>query len=270
MANNRYNILEEHPTRTVSIGDASCEKGMRMTTTTATNGRGETAALRREPFRLETTINEFGRLIWSFTLYCAGRQTYAPSICERIITTNKEKLVLPWRSFIISEIEGRFAKTFLTRIAAEQEQKRAKEAGDPDWWEKGYKGGPLGADFDETGWMLAIQELEKATPAKELVIASWDGVDAPIVADFDDVDDFWFMVCGGLRNDFCGEASGAVMGPDEWTGFVRRHMGSLNGKWVTNILRDLAWDFYGSYEGNDDFDLKWQGLRELLESWDGD
>lgn len=234
-------------------------------TMTKTKSKGAVAIPRDEPFTFETTINEFGQLLWAFTLYCAGRQTYAPSICEDIIKANKDRILLPWCSLIISEIEGRFAKTFLDRIAAEQAQKAAREAGDPNWWEKGYKGGSLGADFDENGWMLAIQELEKATPTRELVEACWDGIDAPITARFGDSDDFWFMVGGALRQSLCGKENGAVFEPDALTEFVSRHMDDINDKWVTNMLRDLGWDFYASYNGNEDFAEKWAGLRGILE-----
>ena len=219
-------------------------------------------------YKLETTINEFGRYMWAFTLYCAGRQTYAPRICEEVMRDNAEIILYPWRANIIAHVMGRFASTFEQRVAAEKEQREAKAAGDPDWWQKGYKGGPLGADFDENGWMKAVSYLAKHDEADPVLVnANWDGEDAPVTATFDDVDDFWFMVGSAVRHDLAGD-EGSVMTPAEHTAFVKAHANDLNPKWVTNLWRDVTDEFWGRFAsatGDGDAREKWAELRDFLE-----
>ena len=221
----------------------------------------------KEEYRLDTTINEFGRYIWGFTLYCAGRRTYAPSICEDIIKRNAEVILHPWRARIIAHVMGRFASTFHERVAADREYRLAKEAGDTDAWSKAWKGGKLGEDFDENAWMATVTYLAKHDDiAPELVDACWDGTDAPITVTFADADDFWFMVCGAMRNDY-GQGENKVIDAREFTAFVKAHADDLNPKWVTNLHRDLTDDIYTSFMamGNDkDANDAWAELRDFL------
>ena len=218
-------------------------------------------------YKLETTINEFGRYIWGFTLYCAGRRTYAPSICEDIIRRNAEVILYPWRARIISHVMGRFASTFQERVAAEREYRIAREAGDPGAWEKAWRGGPLGEGFDEDGWMKAVTYLAKHDDiAPDLVNACWDGADAPITVTFSDVDDFWFMVCGVMRNDY-GQGEDRVIDARDVTAFVKAHSADLNPKWVSNLHRDLTDDIYVTFMamGNDEgAKAAWAELRDFL------
>lgn len=217
----------------------------------------------RKEYKLETTINEFGRLVWSLTLYCAGRRTYAPSICEDIIMRNAEKILFPWRAHIIAHVMGRFAETFEERVAAEREHRAAREAGDPDAWEKAWRGGRLGADFDENGWMRAVTYLAKHDGADpRLVNANWDGEDAPITVTFSDMDDFWFAVTGALRNDYAQDGM-SVFTAEQLTALVERNAGDLNEKWAANILRDLTDDTFVSFLANGD-DRKTQAWEPLL------
>ena len=210
------------------------------------------------------TAHGFGRYIWALTLYCAGRQTYAPSVCEGIIRRNAESIHYPWRAHIIGLVMTRFASTFEGRVAAEREKREAKAAGNPDWWTMGYKGGPLGADFDEDGWVQAATYLAKHDRCDPAVTnACWDGDDPAVTVTFDDVDDLWFMVCCAIRHDLCG-GDAQVMAPAGHLAFVEAHADLLNAKWVTNMLRDLDDGFYASF-GTDMGE--WDGLRGALEAW---
>lgn len=214
-------------------------------------------------FEFKTTINEFGRYVWAFTLYCAGRRSYAPSICEDVIKDNAGIILFPWRAHIIAHIMGSFAETFEERVAADRIKREAKAAGDPDWWNKGYKGGRLGADYDEDGWVRAVTFLAKhddVDPA--LVNACWDGEDAAVTARFDDVDDFWFMVGSVLRHDIA-QHEDAVFSAREITDFVKAHGDDLNPKWVVNLYRDITDDLW--FLGDAPMPTPdWQELHDFL------
>lgn len=218
-------------------------------------------------YKLDTTINEFGRLIWAFTRYCAGRRTYAPSICEDIIRRNAEVILYPWRAKIVALVMGRFAETFDERIAADRAYREAAAANDPDAWSKRWKGGLLGEDFDENGWVTTATYLMKHDDiAPALVNACWDGEDASITVTFDDVDDFWFMVCGAMRDNY-GQGEDAVVSATDMTAFVKAHADDLNPKWVSNFHRDLTDSLYTSFMANGDDEKAqraWKELREFL------
>ena len=221
--------------------------------------------LNRSEYRLETTINEFGRYAWGFFLYCVGRRSYAPSICEEVLKRNAGILLFPWRAQIIAHVMGAFASTFDERVAANLEKAEAKASGDPDWWEKDYKGGPLGAEYDEDGWLRTVTHLAKHDDVDPVLVnANWDGEDAPVVASFIDVNDFWFMVGSVLRHDLAQNEE-SVFTATEITEFVKAHAEDLNPQWVTNLYRDLtdrpAWAL-----GDDrEFPLpEWQGLYDFL------
>lgn len=217
----------------------------------------------RPEYKLDTTVNEFGRFVWAFTLYCAGRRSYAPSICEDVIKRNAEIILFPWRAHIIAHIMGGFASTFEKRVAADRVKREAKTAGDPDWWDKGYKGGPLGAEHDEDGWMRTVTYLAKhdgADPA--LVNANWDGEDAPVTATFSDIDDFWFMVGSVLRHDVVQDDE-AVFSAKELTDFIKAHADDIFPKWVVNLYRDITDDLW-CLGGEDNATDDWKGLHDFL------
>lgn len=218
----------------------------------------------REEYRFDTTVNEFGRLVWGFFLYCAGRRSYAPSICEDVICRNAEVILFPWRADIIAHVMGAFAETFDERVEANLAKREAKAAGDPDWWDKGYKGGRLGAEHDEDGWMRTITYLVKhdnADPA--LVNANWDGEDASLTATFADVDDFWFMVGSVLRHDLA-QGDDAVFSADELTAFVKVHSADLDPKWVTNLYRDVTDPMFSVIDGREMPTDDWKDLHDFL------
>lgn len=216
-------------------------------------------------FKLETDTTEFGKYIWDFVRYCAGRQTYAPSICESVMIRNAGIIIDPWRALIVGKVEGAYARCLPEIRACEKAKRVAKEAGDPNAWEKGYKYGELGADFDAFGWIRAVRKLEGTIPEEAIVEAFWDGEDAiPVAAEFDDVDDFWFMVCSAIRIDIHGGAD-MVYTPAEHTAFIKAHADVLNGKWVDNIMRDLADDFnFSFHDGTDPED--WHELFDFLDA----
>lgn len=220
----------------------------------------------RKEYKFQTTINEFGRLIWDCTQYCAGRRSYAPSICEDIIRRNAGIILFPWRAYIISYVMWAFADDFQDRVEADKARRAAQEAGDPEAWRKAYHGGTLGADFDGDGWMQAVTFLAKHDDVDpDLVKACWDGEDAPVTATFGDADDFWFMVSSVIRK---GSQTGeCLFSAGELTDVVRRQAGSLSPKWVSNLSRDIDDGVFMAFlspENRGKVGSLWDDMREIL------
>jgi hypothetical protein len=216
-------------------------------------------------FKFYTDTQEFGKYIWDFVRYSAGRQTYAPSICESIMKANAHIILDPWRALIVGKIESAYARCLPKMRACEAAVKHAKAIGDPDAWEKGYKFGELGQDFDAYGWIRAVRKLEESVPDREIVETFWDGEDAiPVIAEFDDVDDFWFMVGSAIRIDIQG-GDDMVFSPAEHTAFIKAHNDILNEKWVDNLMRDIMDDFNFMFHDGTEPD-EWAELSEFLDS----
>ena len=214
-------------------------------------------------YELITDTEEFGRYMWAFVRYCAGRRSYAPSICESILLRNASVIADPWRAHIVSHIEGTFARGFLTRKEAALRQAKAKRESDPNWWSKGYDGGGLGADHDEDHWMLAIREFERSRVDRDILRTMWDEDPTPITATFDDADDFWFMVGSAIRHDLVQDDD-AVMTPETHAAFVMAHANDLTPKWVTNLWEDVTDEFVCVLAQDKHALERWEPLRDFL------
>lgn len=224
--------------------------------------------MERASFEFHTTSDEFGRLVTEFFEYCAGRQTYAPSICERVIADNADIIPDPYRARMIAKVEGAYAHDMPLRAECLRKRNAAKEAGDPEWWAIRANGqGPetmLGADFDEDGWVSCIRRLERSDIRREVIESSWDGTECPVTAVFGDADDFWFMIGSCLRR---VHASGGdeLVGPGMLTDVVRRTIGDINEKWVWNLSRDLGDELDAFMAEKRGTDLScWDDLHAML------